>query len=70
MVEAVNRIGHEMGLRTIAEFVETQAVLDCLRELGVDYAQGYAISRPRPLAERLATAGPTAPRVAAGTAPA
>jgi hypothetical protein len=52
------------------EFVETQAVLDCLRELGVDYAQGYAISRPRPLAERLATAGPTAPRVAAGTTPA
>jgi Amt family ammonium transporter len=70
MVEAVNRIGHEMGLRTIAEFVETQAVLDCLRELGVDYAQGYAISRPRPLAERLATAGPTAPQVAAGTTPA
>jgi hypothetical protein len=32
--------------------------------------QGYAISRPRPLAERLATAGPTAPRVAARTAPA
>jgi diguanylate cyclase (GGDEF)-like protein len=56
MVEAVNRIGHEMGLRTIAEFVETRAVLDCLRELGVDYAQGYAISRPRPLAERLAAA--------------
>jgi diguanylate cyclase (GGDEF)-like protein len=70
MVEAVNRIGHEMGLRTIAEFVETQAVLDCLQELGVDYAQGYAISRPRPLAERLAAAGPTAPRVAAGTTPA
>ena len=56
MVEAVNRIGHEMGLQTIAEFVETQAVLDCLRELGVDYAQGYAISRPGPLAERLAAA--------------
>jgi EAL domain-containing protein (putative c-di-GMP-specific phosphodiesterase class I) len=45
-----------MGLRTIAEFVETQAVLDCLRELGGDYAQGYAISRPGPLAERLAAA--------------
>jgi Amt family ammonium transporter len=66
MVEAVNRIGHEMGLPTIAEFVETQAVLDCLRELGVDHAQGYAISRPRPLAERLAAAGPPRPRVVAG----
>jgi diguanylate cyclase (GGDEF)-like protein len=58
MVEAVNRIGHEMGLRTIAEFVETDAVLDCLRELGVDYAQGYAISRPRPLAERMTVVAP------------
>ena len=64
MVEAVNRIGHEMGLLTIAEFVETDAVLECLRELGVDYAQGYAISRPRPLAERMAAVVP-APRLAA-----
>jgi len=53
MVEAVNRIGHEMGLRTIAEFVETDAILQCLRELGVDYAQGYGIARPGPLAEWL-----------------
>ena len=53
MVEAVNRIGHEMGLRTIAEFVENQAILDCLRELGVDYAQGYALGRPEPLTRRL-----------------
>jgi len=53
MVEAVNRIGHEMGLRTIAEFVETDAILQCLRELGVDYAQGYGIARPGPLADWL-----------------
>jgi len=60
MVEAVNRIGHEIGLRTIAEFVESQAILDCLRELGVDYAQGYAIARPQPLADRLAAGRPLA----------
>jgi diguanylate cyclase (GGDEF)-like protein len=54
MVESVNRIGQSMGLRTIAEFVETAAVLDCLHEMGVDYAQGYATGRPGPLRDHLA----------------
>jgi len=48
MVEAINRIGHVMGIRTIAEAVETQATLECLRDLGVNYAQGTIISRPEP----------------------
>jgi len=38
-----------MGMKTIAEFVETRQVLDVLKELGVDYAQGFGISRPVPL---------------------
>jgi EAL domain-containing protein (putative c-di-GMP-specific phosphodiesterase class I) len=41
-----------MGKRTIAEFVENDEILDKLREVGVDYAQGYRIGRPQPL-ERL-----------------
>ncbi len=49
MVEAINRIGSAMGLKTIAEFVETAACLQRLRDIGVDYAQGYAIHRPEPL---------------------
>jgi diguanylate cyclase (GGDEF)-like protein/PAS domain S-box-containing protein len=49
MVEAINRIGGALGLKTIAEFVETEASLQRLREIGVDYAQGYAIHRPQPL---------------------
>ena len=49
MVEAINRIGGALGLKTIAEFVETEAVLQQLRDIGVDYAQGYAIHRPEPL---------------------
>ena len=53
MVESINRIAHVMGIRTIAEFVEDEAILQRLRELGVDYAQGYQISRPAPLAEKL-----------------
>ena len=38
-----------MGKQTIAEFVENEAILVKLREIGVDYAQGYGIARPRPI---------------------
>jgi EAL domain-containing protein (putative c-di-GMP-specific phosphodiesterase class I) len=48
MVEAINRIGHVMGLKTIAEYVENDAVMVKLKELGVDYAQGYYLGRPQP----------------------
>jgi len=48
MVEAINRIGHVMGKRTIAESVESNGVLASLRRIGVDYAQGYAIAKPKP----------------------
>ena len=49
IVEAVNRIGHVAGLRTIAEFVESEALKEKLAAIGVDYAQGYAVHRPEPL---------------------
>lgn len=49
MVESINAIGHVMGLQTIAEFVETESILDTLRNIGVDFVQGYHINRPRPL---------------------
>ncbi|APW38356.1 PAS domain S-box protein [Rhodoferax koreense] len=48
MVEMINHIGHVMGKITIAEFAETMAIVDALRAMGVDYAQGYALARPRP----------------------
>ena len=53
-VEAVNRIGKVMGLRTVAEFVEDDATLAVLRDLGVDYAQGYGLGKPQPLEKALA----------------
>lgn len=53
MVESINRIGHVMGIKTIAEFVETEAIFDKLGELGIDYAQGYALHRPEPLQQVL-----------------
>jgi EAL domain-containing protein (putative c-di-GMP-specific phosphodiesterase class I) len=49
MVEAINRIGHVMGMRTIAEFVENDAIREKVRALGIDYVQGYGIEYPRPL---------------------
>jgi diguanylate cyclase (GGDEF)-like protein/PAS domain S-box-containing protein len=49
MVKSINDMGHVLGKQTIAEFVENRAILDKLREIGVDYAQGYGISSPRPL---------------------
>jgi EAL domain-containing protein (putative c-di-GMP-specific phosphodiesterase class I) len=51
MVEAINHIGHIMGLETIAECVEDKDILARLVEIGVDNAQGYGIRRPFPLAE-------------------
>jgi EAL domain-containing protein (putative c-di-GMP-specific phosphodiesterase class I) len=53
MVASINEIGHLMGLRTIAEFVEDDTALQQLHALGVDYAQGYGLRRPAPLADVL-----------------
>jgi diguanylate cyclase (GGDEF)-like protein/PAS domain S-box-containing protein len=47
MVEAINSIGHVMKIKTIAEFVENEAILEALQKIGVDYAQGYGIEKPR-----------------------
>jgi diguanylate cyclase (GGDEF)-like protein/PAS domain S-box-containing protein len=49
MVEAINQIGHTMDIKTIAEFVEDQETLEAVRAIGVDYAQGYIISKPVPI---------------------
>ncbi|BBP05549.1 hypothetical protein TPL01_02920 [Sulfuriferula plumbiphila] len=49
MVAAINQIGHIMGIKTIAEFVENEEILERITAMGVDYAQGYAIARPQPL---------------------
>jgi EAL domain-containing protein (putative c-di-GMP-specific phosphodiesterase class I) len=46
MVKSINEVGHVMGKKTIAEFVENEAIFNLLHELGVDYAQGYGISKP------------------------
>jgi len=48
MVKSINEIGHSLGLKTIAEYVEDDAIMERLREHKIDYAQGYGISKPFP----------------------
>jgi len=49
MVESINQIGHIMGVQTIAEFVESQDILEKLIALGIDHVQGYQLGKPRPM---------------------
>jgi diguanylate cyclase (GGDEF)-like protein len=49
MVDAVHRIGKQMGLKTVAEYVESEETLTLLRQIGVDYVQGNGVHRPEPL---------------------
>ncbi|MCL6484927.1 MAG: EAL domain-containing protein [Janthinobacterium lividum] len=50
MLKAIHEVSHMMGLKTVAQYVENTATLALIRELGIDYAQGYAVGSPRPLA--------------------
>jgi diguanylate cyclase (GGDEF)-like protein/PAS domain S-box-containing protein len=56
MVDAINSVGHVMGKKTIAEFVDGERVIQLLREMGVDFAQGYGVAKPRPFGPRLRVA--------------
>jgi EAL domain-containing protein (putative c-di-GMP-specific phosphodiesterase class I) len=49
MVKAIHDIGHVMGIETIAEWVDSEETLALLRQMGVDYVQGYGVGKPMPL---------------------
>jgi len=49
-VKEINRVAKKIGVKTIAEMVENEETIASLREIGIDFAQGFGISRPRPLA--------------------
>jgi EAL domain-containing protein (putative c-di-GMP-specific phosphodiesterase class I) len=51
MVNSMNEIAHSLEMETIAEYVENMKIQAILREIGVDYAQGWGIHKPVPLAE-------------------
>ena len=48
VVKSIIDVAKGMGVKTVAEFVETQESLDLLKEWGIDYAQGYLIGKPDP----------------------
>jgi PAS domain S-box-containing protein len=50
-VSAISQVAKKIGVKTIAELVESESIIAKLRELGIDSAQGFGISRPLPLAE-------------------
>ncbi|NEQ51637.1 MAG: EAL domain-containing protein [Leptolyngbya sp. SIO3F4] len=49
IVESINHVGHVMGLKTIAEYVENQSLRERLGSIGVDYVQGFGIAQPMPI---------------------
>ena len=51
LVQASVAVAHAFGAMTVAEYVEDEATVECLRELGVDWMQGYLISRPVPIGD-------------------
>lgn len=51
IVKSMNEIAHSLGLKTIAEYVENDEIMDILKEIGVDYAQGYGVQKPILLTE-------------------
>ena len=64
LVESIHRVAQVLGLKTIAEWAEDEPTLAALRQIGVDYAQGYAVGAAVPLSEfslSQAEAGPSNP---------
>jgi EAL domain-containing protein (putative c-di-GMP-specific phosphodiesterase class I) len=59
IVQSITHMAHLMGMRAVAEFVEDEAILEQVRAIGVEFAQGYAVDHPRPLDDLLATSGET-----------
>lgn len=53
IVDSINQLGHKLGAKTIVTLVESDHVLQSARKIGIDYAQGYAVSAIKPLKDLL-----------------
>ena len=51
MVKSINDVGHATGKKTIAKSAGDSGIFEELRNIGVDYAQGYAVSKPEPFVD-------------------
>ncbi|MGE3667790.1 MAG: EAL domain-containing protein, partial [Steroidobacteraceae bacterium] len=58
MVEAISQVGRTLGIATVAERVETAAVLAELEKIGINFAQGFFLAKPQPIAEIAAALAP------------
>jgi len=47
MVSMINKLAHALGMKTIAEYVESKQIIDRLKQIGIDYAQGHALGEPQ-----------------------
>ena len=61
MVDAINHLGHALGMKTIAEFASTPEIVETLRSMDIDYAQGYAVGRPQPFSDTAVKPTPGSP---------
>ncbi len=52
MVEAIHSVAETLKLRTVAEYVESAGCVEALKKIGIDYGQGFALGRPRPLTDK------------------
>jgi len=53
VVKSINEIGHFMGKKTVAEFVEDDQVIEILKDIGVDFVQGFGVGKKVPITELL-----------------
>ncbi len=49
MVETIVELAHRLEIETIAEYVSSKEILDIIKEIGIDYAQGFYIGKPEPI---------------------
>ncbi len=61
LVESINQIGHILGMQTVAEYVDSEAKMEQLIKIGVDFAQGYHLGRPQPFEQFIARLKATHP---------
>ncbi len=61
MVESIARVGHVIGIKTIAEYVNDPALIPRLDQIGIDYVQGHGIAKDKPLEELIYSASNVTP---------
>lgn len=56
LVKSIHQIGQFMGIKTVAEFIESEEILECVKKIGINYGQGYALGKPRAIVDKSSVA--------------